>query len=350
MSLLYRDGRAFGVLGVGSYLPDGVRTNEEIAATAGGTPNWISAITGVRRRHLLASGQASSDLAAEAVRSALDSAGLAAADLGLLILATSTPDQLMPSTACGVQALLGAKNAVALDVSAACAGWLFGVRIACDWLRTDSEARYAVVVGVEAFSPFVDVTDFPTATLFGDGAAATVLGPVAPEYGFAPIELGSDGTQSCDVSIPAGGSRQPPSADTVAEKLHFIHMDGRSARDFVFDVVPRLTEQALKRSHLTADDITLVITHQPNPILLREVCAQAGLPEERLVVIGDEVGNIGAGSLPYGLARAVADGRLKPGDRLLLIAFGAGATWGSTVLTWGPDLRSANGGGCGSAR
>ena len=329
------DAVSIGVLGTGSYLPPRIRTNDEVAAGCGVSAEWIVERTGVRGRHVVEPGTAASDLAAEAVRRALADANLTASDLDLIILATSTPDELGPSSACRVQAAIGARRAVAFDVAAACSGWLFGARVANDYLSAGAGARYAVVVGCEVYSPFIDPTDRATAVLFADGAAAAVLGPVPRGRGFAPIVLGSDGTYAGDVLIPAGGSRMPASAETLAGQGHRVHMDGRAVRDFILEIFPKAARQALEREGLKPGDIDAVITHQPNPLLLRRACAEAGFPAERLVVIGEETGNIGAGSLPYALAEAAATDRLRPGSRALLVAFGAGLTWGSTVLTWG---------------
>jgi 3-oxoacyl-[acyl-carrier-protein] synthase-3 len=329
------DAVSIGVLGTGSYLPPRIRTNDEVAAGCGMSAEWIVERTGVRGRHVVEPGTAASDLAAEAVRRALADANLTASDLDLIILATSTPDELGPSSACRVQAAIGARRAVAFDVAAACSGWLFGARVANDYLSAGAGARYAVVVGCEVYSPFIDPTDRATAVLFADGAAAAVLGPVPRGRGFAPIVLGSDGAYAGDVLIPAGGSRMPASAETLAGQGHRVHMDGRAVRDFILEIFPKAARQALEREGLKPDDIDAVITHQPNPLLLRRACEGAGFPAERLVVIGEETGNIGAGSLPYALAEAAATGRLRSGSRALLVAFGAGLTWGSTVLTWG---------------
>ncbi|WP_405881545.1 beta-ketoacyl-ACP synthase 3 [Streptomyces sp. NBC_00169] len=325
---------SIGVLATGSCLPERILTNDEVAEAACVDPDWIVQRTGVLRRHIAAPEQAASDLAAEAVRKALTAAGLPASALGLLVLATSTPDELGPSTACRVQALVGADNAVAFDVAAACSGWLFAARVARDWLRSGTGERYAAVVGVEVYSRFVDPADRATAVLFADGAAATILGPVPPGTGFAPIRLGSDGTGAGDVLIPAGGSRLPASPQTVAEGRHKVHMDGRVVRDFILRIFPKVLGDALNRNGLRLADVDLLVSHQPNPLLLRRAAAEAGLPEDRVVIVGHEVGNIGAASLPYALAGADSDGRLRTGSRVLVTAFGAGLTWGSTILTW----------------
>ena len=325
---------SIGVLATGTCLPERILTNDEVAEAAGVDPDWIVQRTGVLRRHVAQPVQAASDLAAEAVREALTAAGLPPAALGLLVLATSTPDELGPSTACRVQALVGADRAVAFDVAAACSGWLFAARVAHDWLRAGTGERYAAVVGVEVYSRFVDPSDRATAVLFADGAAATILGPVPGGTGFAPIRLGSDGTAAGDVLIPAGGSRLPASAQTLADRRHKVHMDGRAVRDFILRIFPEVLGDALDRNGLLLADVDLLVSHQPNPLLLRRAAVDAGVPEDRVVIVGHEVGNIGAASLPYALASADRDGRLRTGSRVLVTAFGAGLTWGSTVLTW----------------
>ncbi|MFI6620103.1 beta-ketoacyl-ACP synthase 3 [Streptomyces sp. NPDC050528] len=325
---------SIGVLATGTCLPERILTNDEVAEAAGVDPEWIVQRTGVLRRHIAEPAQAASDLAAEAVRKALTAAGLPASALGLLILATSTPDELGPSTACRVQALVGADQAVAFDVAAACSGWLFAARVAHDWLRSGTGERYAVVVGVEVYSRFVDPADRATAVLFADGAAATILGSVQGGKGFASIRLGSDGTAAGDVLIPAGGSRLPASPQTLADRRHKVHMDGKAVRDFILRIFPKVLGDALTRNGLRLTDIDLLISHQPNPLLLRRAALDAGVPEDRVVIVGHEIGNIGAASIPYALATADHDGRLRPGSRVLVTAFGAGLTWGSTVLTW----------------
>lgn len=326
--------RPIGVLGMGTHLPPTVRTNAEVARHAGVTARWITERTGVRARHVAGPDEAASDLAAEAVRSAAEAAGIGVTDIGLLVCATSTPDELGPSTACRVQARVGARAAVALDVSAACSGWLFAAKVAHDWLRGSPEARYAVVVGVEAYSKFLDPSDRATAVLFADGAAASVLGPVDDPQGFTHFTLGSDGALADRVLIPAGGSRLPATAATLTDGGHRIHMDGRTIGRFITEAFPRLITDALDRGGLGMADIACVVAHQPNPVLLRRIGDDLGIPADRLVVVGDQVGNIGAASTPYALATAAARHGLRPGDRVLIAVFGAGMTWGSALLTW----------------
>ncbi|MFE3073640.1 3-oxoacyl-ACP synthase III family protein [Streptomyces sp. NPDC059247] len=327
-------GPAIGVLGTGSHLPPTVRTNDQVAAATGVSAAWIRDRTGVRERHVAAPDEASSDLAAVAVRRALASAGIDAGQLGLLVCATSTPDELGPSTGCRVQGLVGASAAVALDVSAACSGWLFAAKVAHDWLRQESPPGYAAVVGVETYSKFLDPADRGTSVLFADGAAAAVLGPVPPPGGFSDFRLGSDGTLADLVLIPAGGSRRPADVRSLADGGHRIHMDGREISRFIRATFPRLVHEALDRNGLRLGDLDRIIAHQPNPVLLRGLGEELGLGPDRLVVVGDEAGNIGAASAPYALAAADARGLLAPGDLALVTVFGAGMTWGSALLRW----------------
>lgn len=327
--------RGIGVLGMGTYLPRATRTNAEVARATGVSAEWISERTGVHTRHIAAPHQAASDLAAAAVRSAAAAAGIDPRAIDLLVCATSTPDELGPSTACRIQALVGADRAVALDVGAACSGWLFATKVAHDWLRADSSVRHAAVVGVETYSKFLDPADRGTAVLFADGAAAAVLGAVDPPNGFTDFTLGSDGTLADHVLIPAGGSRAPASADTLADGGHHIHMDGRAVSHFISDTFPRQVRAALERGGLEISDIDRLIAHQPNPVLLRRLGRELGLADDRVTVIGDAVGNIGAASTPFALATAAGTAPgLRPGDLVLITVFGAGMTWGTALLRW----------------
>ena len=329
--------RGWAIRGTGAYLPDRRVRSEELSASMGLGPSWIEERTGIRRRHVAAAGQAASDLAAAAAGRALAAAGLDAADIGLIVLGTSTPDELGPSTACRVQALLGARRAAAFDVAAACTGFVYGLQAAVGWLAAQrGPAPHALVIGVEVYSRFLNSADRATAALFGDGAAAAVVGPVAPPYGIGPVTLGSDGSRAGDVLIPAGGSRSPASAATLAGQGHTIHMDGRAVRAFIAGVFPRLVADAAEDAGIKPADLALVVPHQPNPRLVASLAGEAGLDPAQLAIAGQDVGNIGAASLPYALDRAVREDRIAPGDLVLLAGFGAGVTWGRTLITWPP--------------
>ncbi|WP_242910479.1 3-oxoacyl-ACP synthase III family protein [Actinomadura terrae] len=325
------------IRGTGSYLPSRRVPSDGIARALGLPADWIESRTGIRSRHVADPAQAASDLAAPAARRALERAGLAPGDLGLIVLGTSTPDELGPSTACRVQALLGARNAAAFDVSAACTGFLYGLQAAVGWLATQrGAAPYALVVGAEVYSRFLDPADRATCALFGDGAAAAVIGPAPAPYGIGPITLGSDGTRAGDVLIPAGGSRAPAAPETLAALGHTIRMDARAVRDFISGVFPRLVAEACEDAGIKPADLALVVPHQPNPRLVASLAAQAGLEPGQLAIAGRDAGNIGAASLPHALDAAVRARGLKGGDLVLLTGFGAGVTWGRALITWPP--------------
>ncbi|MBE1536310.1 3-oxoacyl-ACP synthase III family protein [Actinomadura algeriensis] len=327
----------WGVRGTGSHLPRRRVPSEEVSRSLGLDPGWIERRTGIRERRVAAAGEASSDLAARAARRAMADAGIGPDDVGLIVLGTSTPDELGPSTACRVQALLGARRAAAFDVAAACTGFVYGLQTAVGWLATQRGAPpCALVIGVEVYSKFLDPGDRGTAALFGDGAAAAVVGPVAPGYGIGPVTLGSDGTRAGDVLIPAGGGRRPASAATLAERGHTIHMDGRAVRDFIAATFPRLVAEAADGAGIKPGELSLVVPHQPNPALVASLAPAAGLEPGQLAIAGHDVGNIGAASLPYALDTALRARPAAPGDLVLLAGFGAGLTWGHTIITWPP--------------
>ncbi|WP_279473282.1 3-oxoacyl-ACP synthase III family protein [Actinomadura darangshiensis] len=323
--------------GTGAHLPRECVRSDDLSRALGLDPSWIEQRTGILRRYVAAPGEAASDLAAAAADRALRAAGLDAADIGLLVVGTSTPDVIAPSTACRVQAVLGAGRAAAFDISAACSGFVFGLQTAIGWLATQrGSAPYALVVGVEVYSRFLNRADRATAALFGDGAAAVVVGPAPAEYGIGPVTLGSDGSGVDDVLIPAGGSRLPASADTLAGLGHTIHMDGRAVRDFIAAVFPRLVGEATEAAGVKPADLALVVPHQPNPKLVAALAGSAGLEPGQLAIVGHDVGNIGAASIPYALDRAVRTHRIEAGDLVLLAGFGAGLTWGHALVTWPP--------------
>ncbi|MFC4907473.1 3-oxoacyl-ACP synthase III family protein [Actinomadura gamaensis] len=335
----------YAIRGTGAYLPDQRITSTELSTGLGLDPGWIENRTGIRARHRAAPDQAASDLAAHAARRALDAAGLEPADLDLIVLGTSTPDELGPATACRVQALIGAHRAAAFDVAAACTGFVHGLQTAVALLaaapaagprRTRFGGPYALVVGVEVYSRFLDPGDRATSALFGDGAAAAVLGPVPAPYGITAMGMGADGTRAGDVLIPAGGSRLPATARTLAALDHTIHMDGSAVRSFITDILPRLVQDATEAAGTKPADLALVVPHQPNPRLVAALAPAAGLDPGQLAIAGADVGNIGAASLPYALHRALGEHRARPGDQVLLAGFGAGLTWAHTLITWPP--------------
>jgi 3-oxoacyl-[acyl-carrier-protein] synthase-3 len=325
--------RGAKITGTGMYVPDRVLTNRDLEHMVETSDEWIRERTGIRERRIAAPDQASSDLAVIAAQRALESAGLTPADVDQIVLATTTPDRFLPSCACTVQAKLGAVNAAAYDVFAACTGFVYGLGIARGIIGT-GQANNVLVIGVETLSRIVDYTDRNTCVLFGDGAGAAVLQPCAEGEGILAISMGSDGTLGEVLEIPAGGSGMPASAETVQARGHFIKMRGRE----LFKIAVRAMEDSVRRTldatGLTTDDIHLLVPHQANQRILDAVQQRLGLPAERVVGNIERYGNTSSASIPISLDEVVREGRLKPGDHVGLVAFGGGATWGATLMRW----------------
>jgi len=331
--------RRWAIRGTGSYLPDQRVSSDDLSRAMGLDPGWIEGRTGIRHRHVAAPRQAASDLAAAAARRALADAGLEPGDIGLIVLGTSTPDELGPSTACRVQAMLGATRAAAFDVAAACTGFVYGLQAAVGWLSTQRGApSHVLVIGVEVYSKFLNTGDRATAALFGDGAAAAVVGPADAPYGITSMALGADGTRAGDVLIPAGGSRMPAGPGTLATLGHTIHMDGRAVRRFIVDILPKVVAEAADSGGVKPGDLALVVPHQPNPKLVASLAADAGLDPGQMVIAGQDVGNIGAASLPYALDKVARTRGIQQGELVLLAGFGAGLTWGHALIVWPPPV------------
>ena len=325
--------RGATITGTGMYVPDRVLTNRDLEHMVETSDEWIRERTGIRERRIAAPDQASSDLAVIAARRALDAAGLEPKDVDQIVLATTTPDRYLPSCACTVQAKLGASNAAAYDMFAACTGFVYGLGIARGAIGT-GQADTVLVIGVETLSRIVDYTDRNTCVLFGDGAGAAVLRPCAAGEGILAISMGSDGTLGEVLEIPSGGSSQPASADTVQARGHFIKMRGRE----LFKIAVRAMEDSVRRTldetGLSPDDIDLLVPHQANLRILDAVRERLKVPSEKMVVNVDRYGNTSSASIPISLDEVVREGRLKPGDHLGLVAFGGGATWGATLMRW----------------
>ncbi|WP_124727636.1 beta-ketoacyl-ACP synthase III [Staphylospora marina] len=328
--------RPVGILGTGAYLPEKVLTNRDLEKMVDTTDEWIVSRTGIRERRIAAPDQASSDLAVEAARQALEHAGLTAEEIDLIIVATVTPDMAFPATACLVQDRLGAKKAATFDLSAACTGFLYGITTAAQFIAT-GVYRYALVIGVECLSRILNWEDRNTCVLFGDGAGAAVLGPVEEGYGFLSFELGGDGSGGEQLKLPAGGSRLPASEETVKNKLHTVSMAGREVFKFAVRVIGHCTEEALKKVGMTKDDIDFLIPHQANIRIIDSAIKRFGLTEDKVVINLDRYGNMSSASIPVALNEAVRDGRIKKGDTLVLCGFGGGLTWGAAVMKWARD-------------
>lgn len=319
------------LLGTGSFLPERVVSNAELAAGLGVDAEWIERRTGLRERRVAAEGQATSDLATAAARRALEAAGVAAGELDLVVCATCSPDHAFPSTAALVAQQLGATGCAAFDLQAGCAGFVYALSVAAQQVH-GGLARRVLVIGADLMTRHVDPHDRDTAVIFGDGAGAAVLGPGEAGQGLEALDLGADGSGAGLLSLPAGGSRRPASADTVAGGLHRVRMEGRALFRAAVRCTVESARRALAAAKLVAEDVDLVVPHQSSRRLLAATARSLGLPLERFVVNLERFGNTSAGSLPIALDEAVRDGRAAPGHRLLLLGFGAGLSWGSALL------------------
>jgi 3-oxoacyl-[acyl-carrier-protein] synthase-3 len=329
---------AIGITGVGSYVPERVMTNDELSELVETSDEWITERTGIKERRIADPSQAASDLALPAARRALEAAGLEAADVELVVVATVTPDMFFPSTGSLVASALGADDAAAYDLSAGCTGFMYAIAQAYGALA-GGLAQNALVVGSETLSKIVNWHDRSTCVLFGDGAGAVVIERVR-DGGFLGFELGSDGEGGKDLAVPAGGSRSPSTEQTVRQELHFLQMNGREVYKFATRVLVSSAEKLLEECGLTVDDIDLYIPHQANKRIIDHAARNLGIPEEKVFVNLQKYGNTSSASIPLCLAEAVAGGRLTKGTRVLMTGMGAGLTWGSAYTTWS-DGRAA---------
>ncbi|XTZ13499.1 beta-ketoacyl-ACP synthase III [Micromonospora echinospora] len=323
-----------GVVGTGSYLPESVLSNDELAVRLGIDPEWIEERTGVRERRVADPSEATSDLATEAARRALLDAGLSADGLDLIVLATSTPDRPIPATACQVQANLGARGAFAMDVDAACTGFVCALEVAHKMMVGNPRLGNTVVIGADTYSRVLDYQDRRTCVLFGDGAGAVVLARSANAAEITYTRFGSDGEKGDYAHVPAGGSRQPVTADALAQRSQFFKMQGRNVRDYAFQVLPAMVRDVAERCALAISEFDVLVPHQANVRILEQAAKEIGLLPHQLGITGDRYGNTGAASVAVTLDEVVRDGRIGPGGRVLLAAFGGGMTWGSALLRW----------------
>lgn len=324
-----------GIIGTGSYLPESIVDNKEIASRINGEPQWILEKTGIEERRYAAPEQATSDLATLAGQRALATAEIAASEVDLVILASGTVDQPSPATACFVQANLGATNAVAFDVMAVCAGFIYGINVARDMLLADPSRKYALVIGAETYSRFLDYRERGISALLGDGAGAVVLGRTATG-GILTTQLGTDGTLARLGGIPGGGSRHPVTTNTLASGLHHVTMQGRNIRELVNGMLTDVVNGLIDSIGLTLADLDLVVPHQANGTMLQEWVKILDLDPNLTHETVTKYGNTGAASIPVTLDDAVQKRRVSHGDRILFVSFGAGVAWGGAIVEWNP--------------
>jgi 3-oxoacyl-[acyl-carrier-protein] synthase III len=326
------NGGPVSITGLGTYVPERVVTNDDLAKLVDTSDEWILTRTGIRERRFAGPDEALSDLSRPAARAALEQAGLDGRDIDLLIVATVTGDMQFPSTAAILADQLGAADAGAYDLAAGCTGFMYGIAQAYGMVESGLTGR-ALVVGADVLSKLMNFADRSTCVLFGDGAGAVVIERVR-EDGFLGFELGADGAGGKDLHLPAGGSRMPTTAETVASGAHHVQMNGREVFKFATRILVSSARNVLAQCDLSLEDVDVYVPHQANVRIIDHAVGKLGIPKEKVIVNVDRYGNTSSASIPLALADAVASGRMKTGDTVLMTGMGAGLTWGSAVMRW----------------
>lgn len=322
------------IIGCGYNAPERIMANSEFEATLETNDAWIRERTGIRERRIAPPEHAMSDLAIPSSLQALAHAGVDASEVDLIIVATSTPDMSMPSTAALVQHAIGAKRAACFDMEAACSGFVYGLVTASQFLATGMY-RTALVIGGDVLSKFIDWNDRGTAVLFGDGCGAVVMRGGEAE-GLLASHLGADGGGSNCITIPMG-SRVPPTPESAASREHTVHMNGRETYKFAVDIVPKCVTAVLEQADLPVSAVDHFVLHQANLRIMEAAAKRMGVSMDKMIVNVDRMANSSAGTVPLALAEAVEEGRIKPGDLLCLVGFGSGLTWASALVRWTCD-------------
>ncbi len=325
--------RTVSIIGTGSFLPERVMTNAEIATLVETSDEWITSRTGIKERRIAAESESTSDLASKAALSAMENAGISADEIDLIIVATVTPDMAFPSTACFVQAKIGAKNAACFDVSAACAGFLYAMEIAQQFI-TSHTYDTILVIGADKLSLIVDWTDRNTCVLFGDGAGAAILRHRGGAHGVVSTYMASDGALADILYIPGGGSRTPITNDNSDLRLNCIKMNGKETYKHAVNSMLDAATRALAEANVKASDLACIIPHQANLRIIEAIAGRMNLPMERFVINLDRFGNTSAAAVAIALDEANRTGRMQVGDYVLLVVFGGGLTWASSVIQW----------------
>jgi 3-oxoacyl-[acyl-carrier-protein] synthase-3 len=319
------------IAGTGAYLPERRLTNADLEKLVETSDQWIIERTGIHERRIAAPHETTSSMAIEAARRACESASFDPRDLDLVLVATATPDYVFPATACLVQHALGATKAGAFDLQAACSGFLYATSMASAMVAA-GQHRHVMVIGAETLSRIVDYTDRSTCILFGDGAGSIILSPSRTGAGVLHTKVGADGSQAELLRLPAGGSKLPASAATVAAGQHYMQIEGRRVFKFATTVFIELVEEAMQTCGLSRDDVKLIVPHQVNERIIDAAMRKLDLPPEKFFINIDRYGNTSAASVPIALHEARQQGRLAPGDIAIMLAFGAGLTWSSAVV------------------
>jgi 3-oxoacyl-[acyl-carrier-protein] synthase III len=321
---------------LGVYVPPRLLTNADLEKMVDTNNEWIMSRVGIRERHIADKGVGTSDLAAEAARRALAQRGIDASELDAIIVATVTPDMMFPAAACLVQDKIGAKNVWGFDLQAGCSQFVYALQVGAQFIQTGAHKK-VMVIGADIMSSIIDYTDRATCVLFGDGAGAVILEPATEDdgdVGLIDFMHEVDGAGGCSLFMPAGGSLNPASHETVDKKMHYVHQDGAAVFKFAVRKMSEACVDILKRNHLTGDDIDIMIPHQANLRIIQATAERLKLPPEKVVINIERYGNTTGATIPLAMHTAIEERRLKKGDLVLLAAVGAGFTVGTTLLRW----------------
>ncbi|CAN5753694.1 ketoacyl-ACP synthase III [soil metagenome] len=320
-----------GIIGMGHAFPSGILTNADLEKIVDTTDDWITTRTGIKQRHKAAENEYTSQFAVKAANQALERAGLKAEAIEIIVCATTTPDQIMPSTGALIQAQIGATNAAGMDIFAACSGFLYGLTMVESMIRT-GQIKYALVIGAEVLTKYVDYTDRSTCVIFSDGAGAAVLAPAAEDKGILATKIRSDGRYEEQLYAPGGGTKLGTSHATIDNGMHFFKMKGNELFKVAVRSMVEVSCEMLEKAGYTVDDLKLVIPHQANQRITDAVAQKLGVPDEKVYSNIAEHGNTSSASIPIAIDECLQSGKIKEGDLVLLTAFGGGATWGSTLI------------------
>lgn len=329
-----RELRRAKISALGTYVPPRVLTNADLEKMVDTNDEWITTRVGIRERHIVEKGQATSDMAVEAAKKCLAERGIEPTDVEVIIVATVTPDMLFPSTACLVQDKLGAKGAWGFDLSAACSGFVYALQMGCKLIEAGAHTK-VLVIGADTMSSIIDYTDRTTCVLFGDGAGAVLLEPAEEgETGMIDFVHEIDGSGGCSLNMPAGGSLHPASAETVEKRMHYVHQDGQAVYKFAVRKMVEATETVLTRNGVTGQDLGCFIPHQANRRIIDSSAERLGLAKEKVIINIYRYGNTTAATIPLAMDTARQEKRLKKDDLVLIASVGAGFTVGAALLRW----------------
>jgi 3-oxoacyl-[acyl-carrier-protein] synthase III len=321
------------ITGVACYVPPRVVTNDDLAKFVDTNDEWIRTRTGIRERHYAEAGVATSHMATEAAKLLIAQKNIDPAEIELIVVASVTPDMFFPATACLVQDRIGAKNAWGFDLSAACSGFAYALTVGAQFVASGAHKK-VIVIGSDKMTSILNFEDRATCVLFGDGAGAVLLEPAAEGEGILDFQHDIDGAGGCDLFMPGGGSLNPSTQETVEKKMHFVHQGGQQVFKYAVRRMAETSAKILADNGVSIDDLALVVPHQANLRIIQAMQQRLGVPDEKIIVTIDRYGNTTAATLPLGLRDAVAAGRLKKGDLVLLVTVGAGYTTGSVLMRW----------------